>query len=356
MKTKGRLLVAWLFVALVLEGASRGALSIEWLRNRILGDDASSYRIAWIHRGALPGVAYVFDEYHKTRGWTLRRGIRDAAVFGDRVLNTNAKGLRGRAEYDYARTPGRKRVVVLGDSFTFGEEVSDDETYPAILSDLLPGTEVLNLGEHGYGHDQMTLYFEEEGQKYRPDLLVLGFLPLDMSRSSLDFRDFAKPRFRLAPSGLDLTGVPVPTPEAVRRREPWRSKFLDILAMLGARLRDASGRAALEDRRVTAALLHRLLGDAKACGARLLLAYLPAWHELEPGEETDGEAFFREVCRGDVECIDLRPSFLDGVAEGDHWKTSGHWNRREHRKAAELLAPRIAALLGGAGGPQAPPR
>jgi hypothetical protein len=354
MKRPSGTVLAWLWAALLLEAASRGTLSIEAMRTRILGNDATSYRIAWIHRGALPGVAYIFDEYHPIRGWTLRPGIRDAIVFGDRILNTNAKGLRGVAEYDYARQEGEKRVLVLGDSFTFGEEVSDDETYPAILSALLPRTDVLNMGEHGYGHDQMTLYFEEEGEKYRPDLVVLGFLPLDMERNTMDFRDFAKPLFRLeAAGGLRLTHTPVPTAEEVRAREPYRSRFVDLVAMLFERFRAVSGSAEREERRVTAAILGRLRDDVRRVGARLLLAYLPAWHELEPGGETGGEDFFREVCRGEgFECVDLRPSFQDAVAHGDHFKTSGHWNRREHRKAAELLAPRIAALLAG---PKAPP-
>ena len=52
---------------------------------------------------------------------------------------------------------------MLGDSFTFGEDVGDDETYSHHLEQLLPGTEVINLGVHGYGHDQMLIYLREEG-------------------------------------------------------------------------------------------------------------------------------------------------------------------------------------------------
>ena len=44
---------------------------------------------------------------------------------------------------------GVMRVLVFGDSLTFGDEVTDDETYVAHLQTMLPGTEVLNLGVHG---------------------------------------------------------------------------------------------------------------------------------------------------------------------------------------------------------------
>lgn len=47
-------------------------------------------------------------------------------------ITTNADGLRGRRELD----PSKQKVLVLGDSYTFGVYVDDDETYPAILNQL----------------------------------------------------------------------------------------------------------------------------------------------------------------------------------------------------------------------------
>jgi hypothetical protein len=41
---------------------------------------------------------------------------------------------------------------------------------------MLPHTEVINMGVHGYGHDQMLILFGEEGVKYEPDIVILGFL------------------------------------------------------------------------------------------------------------------------------------------------------------------------------------
>jgi len=333
-------------VLLFLEGVSRGVFSIESLSTRILGNDESSFRIAWIHRGSLPGVAYTFDQYHPIRGWTLISSIRNASVFGDRILNTNSKGLRGTAEVSYERVTGVPRAEVYVDSFTFGEEVSDDETYSARLGEALPGTEILNMGEHGYGHDQMLLYLEEEGVRYHPDLVVLGFHPFDMERNILSFRDFAKPRFEVTGGQLVLTNTPVPTPEVVRAREPYRSKFWDLLTMLVARTRWATGREDAAMQLVTRAILRRFSALAAEKDFHLLLVYMPVWHELDPGPATPGEEFFLSYCaEAKVDCLDLRPSFLDREQAGDHFKTSGHWNRREHQAAADFLAPRVRALL-----------
>ena len=119
-------------------------------------------------------------------------------------------------EYAEPKPDGVMRVLVFGDSLTFGDEVTDDETYVAHLQTMLPGTEVLNLGVHGYGHDQMLLYLKEVGARYKPDVILLGFTTIDMERNLLGFRDFMKPRFDLVRDHLVLRNTPIPEPGVVR--------------------------------------------------------------------------------------------------------------------------------------------
>ena len=94
----------------------------------------------------------------------------------------NSRGLRGKRDFPYTKNKNKVRILILGDSFTFGDEVSDDETYSARLQAMLPHTEIINMGVHGYGHDQMLILLKEEGIKYQPDIVILGFLALDMSK------------------------------------------------------------------------------------------------------------------------------------------------------------------------------
>jgi hypothetical protein len=91
-------------------------------------------------------------------------------------------------------------------SFTFGQEVGDDETWSCFLQNLLPGSEVINFGVQAYGHDQMLLYLQEEGIKYHPDIVILGFVSMDMRRQhALVSRLRAVWRFRAA--RLDQFGL-----------------------------------------------------------------------------------------------------------------------------------------------------
>ena len=209
--------LAWALYALALgmafEGASRLALSNEAFLRRVSANDDPSWRLRWIARhGASGRLQYEIDEWHPTRGWALKPNLRDVPVPGGKLLNSNSKGVRGRREHAGEKAPGTTRILVLGDSFTFGEDVGDDETYSHHLEQLLPGTEVINLGVHGYGHDQMLIYLREEGIRYRPDIVILGFLTGDMERNVLSFRDYAKPRFVLDGGKPALRHSPVPPP------------------------------------------------------------------------------------------------------------------------------------------------
>lgn len=101
-------------------------------------------------------------------GWSTRPNLSDMSCFNKKILNSNSKGIRGKTEYSYAKNGDGPRILISGDFFTFGDEASDDETYPYYLQQMLLGAEVINMGVHGYGHDQMLIYLKEEGMKYRP--------------------------------------------------------------------------------------------------------------------------------------------------------------------------------------------
>jgi len=86
----------------------------------------------------------------------------------------NAKGLRDR-EVPYDKPSGRQRILMVGDSLTWGYGVGDGETFSDVLERSLPGTEVINLSVAGYGNGQELLLLRHEGLRYEPDQVVLVF-------------------------------------------------------------------------------------------------------------------------------------------------------------------------------------
>jgi len=236
--------------------------------------------------------------------------------------------------------------VVLGDSFTFGEEVGDEETFSHRLQSLLPNSEVLNLGVHGYGHDQMLLYLKEEGLRYHPDLVILGFMPDDMERNVLSFRDYAKPHFAVKDGRLELTTGPIPRPKETVAAERWRSKFGDLLTMARSRYEWRSGRTSATTRELTWAILDEMKAASEAAGAKPAFAYLPVYGEIPrlDDEMTGRERAFFAYCkeRG-IASLYVQPAFGAKAKQGTKFKTEGHWGPVEHRTAAEGLASELTA-------------
>lgn len=344
MTVKGsrRAVAALAYVAGVLlfaEASARLAFSLGPFFARVQGQDEASWRLRFVRRQARGGgLYYGFDVPHPRRGWALRPGVRDLEVFDGRRLNSNSEGVRGRREYARAKPPGVQRVLVLGDSFTFGDEVSDDETYAHVLGELLPGVEVINLGVHGYGQDQMLLYLQEVGARYQPDVVLLGFVSDDMERNLLAFRDFAKPRFTLREGRLELGGTPVPTPEQVLAREWRRSRLIDLFTLLRARWDARTGEDVRRGRELGVAILDEIARTARSLRATPAFAYLPVYGEIDKpdGSMTQRERFFFGYCRErGIQSMYLRRFFLRKLRAGVSFKTYGHWDALEHRTVAE---------------------
>ncbi|MCA9393917.1 MAG: SGNH/GDSL hydrolase family protein [Candidatus Omnitrophica bacterium] len=144
-------------------------------------------------------------------GWSiLPNGEHD-------IYRANAQGLR--ADSDYTLTPGSKlRIAAFGDSFVHCDEVSNDQTWTKHLTRLDPGLETLNFGVGGYGLDQAYLRYLHDGRRFRPDIVLIGFMTENPTRNMSIFRPFylphsmmplSKPRFRLDGEKLTLIANPL---------------------------------------------------------------------------------------------------------------------------------------------------
>jgi hypothetical protein len=331
-------------VLVFFEATTRGVLSsYAGFRLIVRGHDDTAWRLRFIRlqSGKSRNINDQFVVYHPIRGWTLPPGLSRVGLWNNKTLHSNSRGLRGSTEHAYERPPGVLRILTFGDSFTFGEEVSDNETFSYDLEKLLPNSEVINFGMRGYGHDQMLLYLQEEGVKYHPDIVILGFRSLNMERNVNWFVDYAKPRFVLDGGQLVPTNTPVPRVEEILAREFWRSKFLDVLTMLRDEYRERFGALELktEMEQVTAALLDEFVNTTRAAGAIPIFVYLPYFDEITRPEMDmiDGERFFLSYChqRG-VHSIDLHRFFHEKLERGVALTTGQwHWGPEEHRIAAE---------------------
>ena len=120
------------------------------------------------------------EVYSERYGWKLRPGFK--ALLHDVPTTVNARGYRG-SVHSYQKTPGKMRLVMLGDSVTFGSWVRDYENFSFLLEHRSDRFEVVNLAVEGYGTDQEMLVLQDEGLRYHPQVVVLNICvandPLD---------------------------------------------------------------------------------------------------------------------------------------------------------------------------------
>jgi lysophospholipase L1-like esterase len=116
----------------------------------------------------------------------------------------SSQGLRDR-EYDAAHPPNTTRIVVLGDSVTFGPGVLAEETFSKQLEHRLNGLgdgrryEVINTGVIGYNTIQERARLERVGLQFQPDVVVLTFVVNDLLDTFSIFDHQYEPGGALAP-------------------------------------------------------------------------------------------------------------------------------------------------------------
>jgi hypothetical protein len=96
------------------------------------------------------------------------------------TAHINSLGFRGK-ELSTAKKPGTIRILILGDSQTFGWGVGDEETYSSRIEQILhqkgyPNIEVINAGwTSGFSPDTYYLFLKSRGMEFNPDIVLMGF-------------------------------------------------------------------------------------------------------------------------------------------------------------------------------------
>jgi lysophospholipase L1-like esterase len=125
-----------------------------------------------IHRASsIPGLSY---EMAPNRELRARNGI---------VIKTNRFGMRGR-EPAAQKTDSPCRIAVLGDSYTLGLGVREEDAYPQVLEELLRLSptaahcqfEVLNFGVVGYSSSDEDLVLRHRALEFNPKVVIIGYV------------------------------------------------------------------------------------------------------------------------------------------------------------------------------------
>ena len=130
----------------------------------------------------------IMPRYVESAPWGVRKNmadIRGRHYSGeiDVTITTNSQGFRGTREFSPKPKPGVLRILLLGDSVSFGYGVNENETFAIRLEHLLAAAkikaEVINLSVSGFGTAEELVQYEAVGAALAPDLVILGYFTND---------------------------------------------------------------------------------------------------------------------------------------------------------------------------------
>lgn len=293
---------------------------------------------AWLRYTIPPMQEGRLYEYSaQSKRLKLMKPLADMRIFGARI-QTNDQGFRDRQAHIPPKQPGEFRVVVLGDSFTFGPGVEYEHLYTALLGSRLarvhPEVKVINLAVEGYNIIQYEAVLEEVGLSLKPDLVLLAMFPVN----DFEMDDYEHHR-RLA-AGEEVH-LPWYLSLYVYRAYLHRIPELAEKVLHRAHPAQVAGPDVGWDLNVAA---------LKQIHALTLSSRLPLTVALLPhtkGFETQRKIFGRveELCAAErLECLDLLESFrAAGVRDGALVLNAidSHPNEEYHRLMSAQLAARL---------------
>ena len=264
--------------------------------------------------------------------------------WGTRV-HIDADGLRSNGPGAPGALPG---IIAVGDSFTFGDQVHDEESWPAQLAHRLD-QRVWNGGVFGYSLTQAALRAEALLQGRQAAWVVLSIIPDDIQRSEFRRRYTSVPWFEIRDGKLVLCNVPVQ--EHASPEEAAARRFKDLLghsALVDGVLAEVAKAWWVTDQKeqridppvrgadLAPRIVDRLHAACTAAGARLLVVV-----QGEGPHLFGSDAMLEHARTRGIPTLDLIAAYRDALAADpsvrDRW-FDGHMTAAGNGWVAERIA------------------
>lgn len=277
------------------------------------------------------------------------------------VYAINADGFRDEKRHVVPKPPGLIRVLLLGDSFTFGHGVNYDETWAVLAERELErrGEPVglVKAGIQGSDTRSALALLRELAPRYDPDLVVIGFLINDLytNRPPDQWAEATADVFRESDDGgpmhlLVLARRLITSSDAMYARlyisAPGRGEYLQ--RPLGAEPREKVA--------VTEALFAELKQYCDSIAAKLVVLSIPQQFQVLYGQQSyqdprvDVElydrhfsAFARDLGFAWVPTLDLFQTGTD--SDSLFYRLDGHLTPAGNAIVARALVERVLPVV-----------
>ena len=145
-------------------------------------------RVTWDEKRGVPA----FRMLHAKRGYSLSPNYR--GYYAGKPAKINNLGFRDDKDYAIEKKSNVFRIIVLGDSVTYGYGVKFKYTWPYIFQKQLEkwkpeiDWQVWNMGVPAYEMESELKTLEDIGPIYKPDLVIVGFYENDLDAPTFDYQ------------------------------------------------------------------------------------------------------------------------------------------------------------------------
>jgi hypothetical protein len=286
-------------------------------------------------------------------------------------FKTNAQGLRMDYDLTENKARGLKRVLFVGDSFTFGYGVNQSESFVSRLQQSLDPThtkfEMINAGfASGFATDTEFLFTREIGHRWSPDVVVVGVC-LGNDFEDVGYNDWKMENGSLV--AVTKSKADLPRWQKVSALAGYSLRRLWPLVKNAAKpRRDTASKTEAcslktDSNRPTKSLGKRLRAIAEMWGEhaakhnyRLVFLFIPERQEVE-GQIEHQELSRNRLVRSQFSAAafaanapvwDLTPEMRREACADKHdfyFQRDGHWTADGHRFAADWLSTKLPTLL-----------
>lgn len=271
-------------------------------------------------------------------GWKVRPNLDVQRKNADGELWTVSTD-----QYGLRKTPSQSeqphKLLILGDSFAFGEGVDVEQRFDAHFSQR--GYQTINTGVMGYGTDQQFLaaadYLDTLGSG--DVVLVLTYFNdfYDISRQAQSGR--AKPWYSIVEDELELHLPQIGIHQSLRDQSYIYARVASLLTEQES--------ASAEELALAATIYQKLIAKQISRHSEAGVHTLVAHHGVStmaasPFKDIVTEAL-KAVCMH-AACVDIDLHF-DSVANRHLFLADGHWNAAGHKRAGEIIQQKITRLI-----------
>ncbi|MEM3127025.1 MAG: SGNH/GDSL hydrolase family protein [Candidatus Woesearchaeota archaeon] len=306
------------------------------------------------------------EEFDPVFKWRNRPGFSGVIIAENEKdfftkFKINKDGFRG----EELRENAKYKIMTIGDSFTFGKGVEDNETYSAVLeknlNDLGYDTEVINTGVIGYYPDQYYLVVKKMAPVYKPNMIIIGFFGgndiedtdlLEISDNKVIEKPFEKPPVNTRVKKFFAKNSHLYNYLIIKAMQnPWIDKLLIEIGVFAIHYSPFFTRELEEyytEENKIKIILNETIKEANKQEIPLIILYIPPIEDVSDRYYENAIKIFpntklnRYTVRKFIEDFGKQTNIkvvdpVDQLNEESYLPQDLHWNKKGHAVAASLL-------------------